>query len=153
MKKFIVPIMIIFMGIGLCGQEGIGKYEDGNNWLKYNEGMKLGFIMGLGDGTSATTNIILGLINILTKGGTKERERELVELYFKLQNSIYGVNVYKAQRGQIISGVDELYKDYANLHIPIFAMATLVAKRIRGEINKENVEEYLKELRAAKFLY
>jgi hypothetical protein len=154
-KKFFVPIMIIFMGIGLFGQEGIGKYEDGNDWLKYSEGMKTGFIMGLSEGATATSNLAVGFIALITKGAEESQklQSKLTDRFYKLKESIYGVNVYEAQRGQIISGVDELYKDYANLHIPIFAIATLVAKRIKGEINEENVGEYLKELRAAKFLY
>jgi len=74
---------------------------------------------------------------------SKEREFFLAEC----QKNIYFPELGGAQFGQIVSGVDELYKDYANKHIPIFAIATLVQKRITGEIKINEVEPVLQKLR------
>lgn len=49
--------------------------------------------------------------------------------------------------GQLVDGTDEVYRDYANKHIPIYEILPLVAQRARGEIDNKKMESRLQSLR------
>lgn len=49
---------------------------------------------------------------------------------------------------QMISGLDEVYRDHANKHLPIVGVLSLVVKKIQGEIGEQEFADVLRKLRA-----
>ena len=144
--RFIVVVFII--STGLFGQEKSeqGKYCDGWEWEKYSLAMKVGYLWGVADGCGATVNLFTRYIakHSLTKG--------FLEFIEFTKTDYYRIDIGGPTCAQVVEGIDELYKDYANKHIPIFAIGTLVVDRISGRIQQEEIESYLRELRGIKFL-
>ena len=60
----------------------------------------------------------------------------------------FNVEVGQVSYFRLMEGIDELYKDYANKNIPIFAIGKLASKRITGKIKTEDIEKELQRLRA-----
>jgi len=63
----------------------------------------------------------------------------------------FNVEVSQVSYFRLMEGIDELYKDYANKNIPVFAVATLATKRIAGKIKTEDVEKELQRLRTVEW--
>ena len=153
MKKEVCFALLVFIiTAGLFCQEK-PTYLNGNDWEKFGKTdsrMKIGYLMGLAEGGATHTNLIAGYFYFLDK-------EKGVDNYFKLsaysEKNLYEVDISGAAYGQIADGVDEFFKDYANRHIPIFAVATLVAKRITGKIREEDIGPYIQQLRAFKFIF
>lgn len=153
MKKevcFALLVFIITAGL-FCQEKPI--YRNGNDWEKFGKAdsmMKIAYLMGLEEGRVAAYNLTSGFLGLLDK----EKSIDNVIKFFDFsRKNFYEVDISGAAYGQIADGVDELFKDYANRHIPIFAVATLVAKRITGKIREEDIGPYIQQLRAFKFIF
>ncbi len=152
MKKaayFLLSILII--SANLTSQES--GYFDGKDWGKFTGAgwmVKAGYLRGLQEGQATQMNIIAGFLFLLDK---EKAVDNLLKLGDISKLNPYTIDLAPVNIEQLITGIDELYKDYANQHIPIFAIATLVKKRIAGEIREEDIGPRLQKLRAFSFAY
>lgn len=74
-------------------------------------------------------------------------DRILVFKKFK-SKQVFNVEADKPNYFRVLEGIDEFYKEHANKYIPIFAVATLAAKKATGNIKAEDIEKELQRLRA-----
>ncbi|MGB8952379.1 MAG: hypothetical protein WCC06_06915 [Candidatus Aminicenantales bacterium] len=74
-------------------------------------------------------------------------EAKILEL-LKYRNKITEFYIMGAEYEQMIDGVDEFYKYYANKNIPIFALASVACRRVLEELDQNGVDQELKRLRS-----
>jgi len=144
-KAFIILGILLIFSICLICQEKL--FRNAYDWEKYDLKEKVFFLVGLNQGSFAE-DFSYRQVLLLKYQWQKDKMEELITLKTK---SYFFIDIGGANNEQIIAGIDELYKDYANKNIPIFAVATLVTKRITGKIKTEDVEKELSKLRTAKW--
>jgi hypothetical protein len=144
-KTAMIAVGIILVGVFVAAQEKKVFWDD-DEWKGADISMKLGYLSGLEQG-----DIIGGrgiIIALREKyAWTDEKLNELID------SSLGNLDPDElrwngATKGQMRLGIDGFYKDYANKKIPVYALASLVCKRVRGEISEEGVGEELLRLRA-----
>jgi len=152
MKKTILTfiLMVALICSGLIGQNGGSSALNGFNWIELgnkdmNKGLKGAYLRGVFEGANANLKMLMdaGLI--------ETNDEETNEKISKMDLSPYYVDLSASPLGQIVDGVDELYRDYANRHIPVFAIANLVNRRIRGKVSDLDFPKDLEKLRAVKW--
>jgi len=152
MKKPILTsiLMVALICSGLIGQNGGSSALNGFNWIELgnkdmNKALKGAYLRGVFEGANANLEMLMdaGLLEI--------NDEETNEKISKMDLSPYYVDLSASPLGQIVDGIDELYKDYANRHIPVFAIANLVNRRIRGKVSDLDFPKDLEKLRAVKW--
>jgi|Deesub1362B_J571_1020462.scaffolds.fasta_scaffold05548_3 hypothetical protein len=144
MKKLIIfsSLLLLIFGIGFSqGKEVAFKDYNGYEWDKFTLGMKLGFVVGFFIGIQTCENQISFLYSI-EKDEKLKKGLGMTYTTIRLSYDIAGVRF-----GQLVDGTDEVYRDYANKHIPIYEILPLVAQRARGEIDNKKMESRLQSLR------
>jgi hypothetical protein len=150
MRKLTSAILLfglIFVSESTLAQQK-KAFWDGYEWERITgqegEFIRLGYLIGLGDGQKSTNYLLAG--SLADKYSmTFIKMLELNESFLK-SNDCYIPCM--ASYGQLIEGINEIYKDYANKHIPVFALVSLVCKRTAGEIDLLGIEKELERLRA-----
>ena len=56
-------------------------------------------------------------------------------------------DIGKIDSGQLLEGVDKVYKDYANTKLPVIVVIALVSKRIKGKIGDQEYSTLLQKMR------
>ena len=134
MKRLCLVVFLCVLSIGLRGQ----SIRSGEDWESFPKNMKIAFVMGMVDGAVASYCSIVDV----------KMANSVDQIISKVAKSPYYCQVRGDTYDQIIEGLDEFYKDFANKHIPIFALATLVRQRIDGSLSDKQVAEKLQKLRA-----
>jgi hypothetical protein len=157
-KLLITGIIIVCFIITIHTQEAqpFNKYN-GAKWKEMNKPCKLCYIEGALSSAYYMHNYIFRNIDsyfsekmllALKKGRQLTRsERDLIQgvtkkLYKCDPERIYGSLILD----QYIESLDEFYKDFNNIPIPIAAAMTIVKKKIDGE-PKEAIDKYIIGLR------
>lgn len=137
-----IPIILCIMGFLLCGCESKiekqkthkeldtlgGKEEkpwyNGYDWEEWNKEIKVGYIIGLGEGIEFSA----AGINYAKQHFFKS-DKVNIEIYEKYFSShrLAGIDI-----AQLMDRIDIVYSDQANKNIPIIDVTTLTAKRIKG---------------------
>jgi hypothetical protein len=122
-------------------------YLNGADWQSsgnevFASGMKLGLLMGILEGTKVSEMILFRIF-------PKEEALKILQTLrsapeFDLTGTPYS---------QIVDSVDKLYDDPTNKRIPIFLIATLANRRIRGLVNDQAIEDTLQKLRGVNWSY
>jgi hypothetical protein len=122
-------------------------YLNGSDWQSsgnetFASGMKLGLLQGILEGTKVSETILFRIF-------PKEEALKILQTFrsapeFDLTGTPYS---------QLVDGVDELYSDPTNRRIPIFLIATLANRKIKGMLNDQGVEETLQKLRGVNWSY
>lgn len=145
MKKRILLIFIIL--ILLCVNSITQRQQkpkigfNGYDWEEFDTPTKLGYFPGLQHGFLVATREFIREVRkhqLLT-----EDEIQKIKEAFEKKFYFWG-----ATYGQMVEGVDELYKDYSNKTITIHSLVTLVCKRVGGKLSSEDMEKELQKLRA-----
>jgi hypothetical protein len=134
-------IFLIASGMGLYAQKEGKSFLDGSSWISLSAGEKVLLLKGANEGC-VSFYMSIGL----TCSDAKR-------IFDRIEKSPYYIDVSGAPFGQISEGIDELYKDYANKHVPALALGTLVAKRIRGKLNEQEFSNGLQNLRSTKWQF
>ena len=143
MNKTIVLILIVLIsGTALFAQSRSAAYLNGSDWQSsgnetFASGMKLGLLMGILEGTKVSETILFRILPNETASKIVNTLRSSPE--FDLVGTPYA---------QILDGVDELYQDPANRRIPLFLIATLANRKIKGLADDQSIAETLQKLRA-----
>jgi len=145
MKNAIFLILFFLFCISLIALQTLEKklWVDGYKWEEVDDQLwRLGYLEGLGHGNILTMS---ELVTYVRESGllTEDQIQTMVSSYGD-RSDIYLVG---ATYGQVMDGVNELYKDYANKKIPVHCLATIVCKRVRGELDIEDMERELQRLR------
>ena len=149
--------------------------NNGTAWNDFNDMMKIFYIYGC---ISSSTYITTGSLGELIDTDDKENEqikklqevvffkpdkkkmfsRDEMEVFsksmFNLSTDISNVSIQRYAMsgitiGQMISGLDELYKDYKNVNIYIQEAIYVVKKQINGS-SSEEIEAILQYLRSGR---
>lgn len=134
MKRLCLVVFLCIFSTGLRGQ----SYQSGEDWEFFPKNMKIAFVMGMVDGAIASFCSIVDVKMV----------KSADEVISRLAKSTYYCQVRGGTYEQIIEGLDDFYKDFANKHIPVFALATLVRQKIDGSLSDAQVAEKLQKLRA-----
>ena len=149
-KVFVIIAALLVTNVHLVCQDK-RMFGNGYDWEKFDLTAKWFVVYGICRSASADT-----LFYNQTPVDTYQWQVD----HYRLQNN--RVLVYKSSKSRqafnveadkpnffrVVEGIDEFYKGHANKNIPIFAVATLAAKRATGKINAEDIEKELQRLRA-----
>jgi len=148
-KKLLVIIAALLVAnVHLVSQDK-RIYGNGYDWEKLDQTAKWFVVYGLYKSILADNtlyyNQVYNQAPVVRYQGQK--------VYYLWSKKLTPQQAFNVEVGQVsyfrlMEGIDELYKDYANKNIPVFAVATLAAKRITGKIKTEDVEKELQRLRA-----
>ena len=146
--RSLLQFMLCFflIGSGLFGQSNRDVLMRGEGWRSLGDDgtartIKCIYLLGLHDGALSQ---FLAIATESTGADSKERH----ELIDKANKSPLNLELVGTSFEQLADGVDDLYRDYANRHIPVLVIATLVNKRIRGIISDQEVPAELAKLRS-----
>jgi len=140
---FIITIYIFgFFFSGICSEfktDAIPSPSfgvNGDTWNKLDKVTKFFYIVGYNDGYG------LGFaIRALYKHKGPE-EIKIEDIWIKNAKSME-----KADKEQIIEGIDQFYSDFANRKIPVCLAYDFVMRKIRGESEKD-IQKAIEEARA-----
>lgn len=146
MKKYLTIIVVLGVSSLLFApqtnrQDYTMGEPNGYEWNSMTFGWKLGFLEGLKIGSTSGRNETLLLLKDIIKISWEDNLR----FFELLKDGELGFHTVTLE--QLIEGIDELYKDYANKRIPITRIAVLVYNRIRGSILLDDLEKELRILR------
>ena len=113
-------------------------------WKELNNNEKSGFVQGFAVGVLSSFRIASMRSENAIKFGMEDEAKGSKEVADAIT---YNLNVFNIPFGQLITGLNEFYKDYANLKIPIFLSIDFVGDRITGKINDNEAQERLLQLR------
>jgi hypothetical protein len=117
---------------------------NGNTWINISLIEKAAYIKGYNDGTQMgviSTYRGLNAGRVLYKVFSDE---EIAKYEDALTETLCTVSFTSEQ---IVGGIDELYKDFANQSIPVPLIIPVVGRRLRGELGIDGLEKELQELR------
>lgn len=148
MKKILLSFLILFIFITYTGYiksfdelDNFLKEQNGYRWLEKSSSSKLNFVEGFITGIqSAIENI-----EFWERISDNNKEEELLNAVISDIVSDYylgGVTF-----GQFREGINEIYKNYANKQIPVHKLFRYVSKKVRGEMDDEQIEKGLQLLR------
>ena len=148
MRNLLLGIIIIFVAVdmGLYGQARQPVLLDGNKWIEMGKidnaaFLKLMYLKGLYDGLGGVAHYLTERSpRIFAKQEDLSKVLAVLGEDFNLGGS--------SSLAQIVDGIEEIYKDYANKMIPVFAIASLVNKRILGRISDQDFDGELVHLRS-----
>jgi hypothetical protein len=149
MYRLIVSIILATTFLYLSQeQEKQSKiFWDGNDWNTYKgeEGysIKLGYLIGLYHGQIASAN---NIYDALEQDFFWKRD-EIAQLITKI-TKYSDLSLGGAKWAKVIESVDNYYKDSANNKIPVFSLATLVSRKLMGELGPEEAALVLLQMRA-----
>lgn len=150
MKKIFVIIISIFLfstyGVYFFSNDDIRTLDDyeGYFWNEMSDVQKLYFIEGFVLGCLSAHRIAFKRGENALAFGFKEEAKFSKEIASAIKLNL---NVANVTYGQLIAGLDEFYKDYTNLKIPIYRLINLVGDRITGEADENKIKERLLALR------
>lgn len=154
MKKTLVFLFLFFFLLNLIHaiQEKKGPMDYNGYWWKELElGEKLRFVEGYVSCAMQIVNEIfmvrIGAYGKLTKKDFSLLNKRLIILKERLKMMEMEYNLSKVTFGQLIDGIDEVYSNYANVRIPVTSFIKDVAKVAKGEMTKDELEEWLEECR------
>ena len=154
-------LVLFFCGLGiLLSQEKVDEYLDfwdGYDWEEFSRDpergpfMKVGYITGFVQGRKNGMWYLYGKL-ILPDGeealSMSAHVQENKKILAHMLNLILADDLLAGvSYGQIIEGIDYFYKDYANKKIPVFHLAQLTCKRVKGQISQPDIEKELIKLR------
>jgi hypothetical protein len=155
MKKSTFVIMILFITWNTSwGVQDENLFIDGHNWEQMGDAAtrwiaKVCYLKGLAEGSGAK---LIAVYDGFSKEYKGDYARAISKVDSLISNNRYDCDLSNTTLDQVMEGIDEIYKDYANKHIPVFAIATLVTQRITGKIKEEDIPQKLEELRSIKWL-
>jgi len=145
MKRLICTLIVLtvfpFFNYTFSQDTGVDFEVNGYVWQDFSEDIKLGYISGICHGSIHA----IGEYNRIIRKQGLLTEQSIKKL-LKLHNRKY--DFYGATNGQVLEGVNEVYKDYSNKMIAVHNIMNLVFKKIRGELGTEELEKEFQKLRA-----
>lgn len=126
----------------ITGNESKNPWLDGDDWEMMDVAMKLGYVQGL---QHASMQSVYECVAYLRKNRILDEIG--IDKMIKSVNDTTLIYPVGATFGQMIEGVDELYKDYANKKIASYALMSVVCKRASGELDNAGFERHLVNLR------
>jgi hypothetical protein len=149
-RWLVIIVCILLVDVGLLGQAKKPRFVDGNVWQGLGDSQealkeKIAFINGLQQGSQA-------IAFYMATRASKASKSISQSLYLAVYENIQDFDLTGTPYDQIVKGVGQLYKDDANKGIPVFAIANLANKRIRGLVTEEEVSEELSWLRSRKWI-
>lgn len=144
--KYKIPLFLLFLIfiINIISPEEYDitwpHYINAYVWEKWTPDVKLGYVIALLHG------YILGNREVIQRiQEDKLLSQEKINQIIPSSSASY--KCMKVRYIQMIDGVDEFYKDYANKDIPVFMLMPLVCKSVKGEVLQETIENELLKLR------
>jgi hypothetical protein len=132
---------------------------DGNEWQEWDENEKIMFTMGFLTGSDYVVEGNMNETNQDLKKGVTEKGETVSEFLLgaALEENSRNINlerysIYNISVGQIVDGVDILYKDFKNKGINIPDAIYVVKRQIEGT-SPEDIEKILIFLRSGKKNY
>lgn len=150
MKKTLICLMILVFVCSvslLTAQEKdpLDEYE-GKFWTGLEGLSKVNFLEGFLAGIRACYTEIKYYKEVLEDPA--EGDKNKAEVTGEVLDYIKSVfNCFGLSYGQLMDGLDALYKEEANKVIPINRVITAVAEKIKGEIDEASYNAYIAELR------
>ena len=149
-KVFVIIAALLVANVYLvCQDKRI--YGNGYDWEKLDQNAKWFVVYGLNRIILANT---LYYYEPYDQAPVVRYQGQKVYYFWSKKltpQQAFNVEVSHVSYFRLMEGIDELYKDYANKNIPIFAIATLAAKKITGKIKTEDVEKELQRLKAVEW--
>jgi hypothetical protein len=146
-----IAITIFLVAFFLCPtyqQEIKSKlFWDGDDWNKaINQAgisIKVGYLIGLYHGQIASSNNIYDALE-----QDYSWEKDTIARLMTDINRYSDLSLGGAKWADVILGIDKYYQDSANKRIPVFSIATLVSRELRGELSQAEATAALLQLRS-----
>ena len=153
MRQISVLILIFICSLSKFSQtmKPTGGH-DGYYWEERNELEKLLFLDGFIYGVDKVrefvlTGWVIDIANGQLRGGEEEKKR-LAQVAAKAYSWIGEYyDCHNIPYGQIVNGIDDIYKDYANKRVELHLVIKLVTDKIKGRIDEKGMEQRLVSLR------
>lgn len=147
MKHIVFSFLLFFFFVNNCiSQEDIDvtwpHYINAYVWEKWTNDVKFGYVVALLHGYLLGNREVIQII----QDDKLLKEEKISQILSKTKGSVTYCCMM-VRYGQMIEGIDEFYKDYANKDIPVFMLMPLACKRVKGEISQEAIENELQKLR------
>ena len=145
-KWAFIVLLAVTLNILMAGQTSTSSYSDGNFWRSINNLssprdtilIKTAFIRGLLEGSQSQILIIKA-----------DMPGDIAKIFIEeMEKNPLFIGRFTGAVEQVVNGVEDVYKDYANLNIPVFGIVGVVIKRITGTISDQEATEILQNLRA-----
>lgn len=151
MRKILVLISVFICSLTAFSQtmKPTGD-RDGYYWEERSELEKLLFLDGFIYGIDKASGIVLsgGVLDIAKgqlRGEEIERLGQIAAKAYSWINEFY--DCHNIPYGEIMNGIDNIYKDFANKRIWLHFIIKLVTDKIKGKIDEKGVEKRLVLLR------
>ena len=144
-RKTIFCVCLIML-LARCGYGAERKDLNGNDWQEWNRMTKATYILGFTNGSIYLVSH--NLVDIILLEANKKRQFSIEETN-KITKSIKQryYSSYNISVGQIVEGIDILYKDFKNKGIRISDAIYVVKRQIEGT-SPEDIEKILIYLRS-----
>jgi hypothetical protein len=152
-KVFVIIAALLVTNVHLVCQDK-RMFGNGYDWEKFDLTAKWFVVYGICRSASADTLFYNQTpVDTYPRQVDTYRWRNYWILVIKKSKSKQAFNVEadKPNPFRVVEGIDEFYEDHANKNIPIFAVATLAAKRATGKIHAEDIEKELQRLRTVEW--
>lgn len=141
-------LIFTFLAISLVWAQGDSQvtwpdWVNAYTWDKWDFNTRYGYILGFLHGNLRGTRLIIETIQD-KKLLTDEQVIQVLNASHKNSPSVIAGGTRFIQ---MMDGISEFHKDYANKDIPVFMLLPVVCKRVKGEIKQEDIEKELKKLR------
>jgi hypothetical protein len=132
MKTRLVPSLVLLSILSLSAQGEVTR-RDGNSWIAMSPLEKAYYVTGFLDGTTLGRNFTVW--GCLGKGSDKKATPEQVECVQNVGGSFqeyFDQYIAHVTVGQLVEGLDVVYKDYRNRKILTVSAVWIVLNEIAG---------------------
>lgn len=151
-KNFWILVYSFFLFI--FSVPGFAETRDGHWWQGLSQDQKIFYVVGVFDGTDYFSPILTAASLVaMAKPGTKEYDPHRAEIVKSVSVSAIrrvNENLRGVTSEQVVAGIDDMYKDYKNMSIPIIGVMFVVIKSIKGA-SEADVREMLEARRSMVF--
>jgi hypothetical protein len=148
MKKVLIAFLLV-VGMARIGKTQNSQF-DGSDWNKFPELTKITYVIGFVEGVERATSLRTGTlmqntykdyVTLAEKFGVKPITPEVFTVLKMLSDTVAVFVGIKYE--QIKQGLDEVFSRFENQHLYIAWVITDVAKMIKGELTREQLEKNL----------
>jgi hypothetical protein len=107
--------------------------HDGVWWRQQSSAFKAGYMLGFMEGHQAGVHALVASVH---------GDAETVQFYDK-QTRLYA----DVTNGQLVAGMDTVYRDFRNLTIPVSQALFVVLRSLRGQLTDREAEDFLRFMR------
>lgn len=152
-KTFIISIILLLLFVFMGFSKGWGaqvtiKEKNGYDWEAHTHLFKLGYIEGYIASVSRLIEFLTKYLerieveatNLAPIEANSDKAVVLLKLIDAIRKTIMECELYNITVGQMVSGLDEFYKDYRNKQIFVTDAIYIVKMEIRGASQEEIAE-------------